>query len=382
MAGFLNRFRRITSSGLYIPEIDGLRFLAILLIFLFHFNGYLADARHFHEDSLLQTLFYNGYRGVELFFVISGFILSLPFAKCYLTNGKKVSLKNYFLRRITRLEPPYFIIMILLFLALVLTGAYTFKTLLPHLGASLLYAHNIFYPGTLPVINSVAWSLELEIQFYILIPVIARIFLLKKLNRRLSLLIAICVLPLIQYYWKCEVLFFYQYLQYPLVGFLLADFYICQKHEQKHTGKWKNLIEIFLGVILLILILFIRESRTDLTASFLLPLLTLFFYWLVFFNPFWKKIFSIKWLTIVGGMCYSIYLIHLRIIDYIGHYFLNLFALKNYYIFLVVQLFILGSIIFLISALYFYLIERPCMKKNWYKDIIPWFKKLFTHRQN
>ena len=112
MAGFLNRFRRITSSGLYIPEIDGLRFLAISWIFLFHFNDYLATARHFNEASLLQTFFYNGYRGVELFFVISGFILSLPFAKYYLANGKKIRLKNYFLRRITRLEPPYFIIMI------------------------------------------------------------------------------------------------------------------------------------------------------------------------------------------------------------------------------------------------------------------------------
>ena len=136
MPGFLNRFRRITTSGLYIPEIDGLRFLAITWIFLFHLNGYLAIVRNFSEDSLIQSFFYNGYLWVELFFVISGFILSMPFAKYYLVRGKAISLKNYFSRRVTRLEPPYFIIMTVFFFALVLSGKYTFRTLLSHLGAS------------------------------------------------------------------------------------------------------------------------------------------------------------------------------------------------------------------------------------------------------
>ncbi|MBS1737746.1 MAG: acyltransferase [Bacteroidetes bacterium] len=382
MPEFLNRFRRITSSGLYIPEIDGLRFLAVAWIFLYHFNGYLAISRSFHEDSLTQTFFYNGYRGVELFFVISGFILSLPFADFYFNNGKKVSLKKYFLRRITRLEPPYFLLMILLFLALVISGTYTVSSLLPHLGASLLYAHNIFYPGTSPIINSVAWSLELEIQFYILIPFMGRIFLLKKIQRRIILLIAICVLPILQHYFKTDILFFYQYLQYPLAGFLLADIYICKKNSIEDIGKLKNLFVIFIGFILFALILFIPGDRQSLLTSLLLPFVILLFYWVVLFNTFWKKLFSIKWITIIGGMCYSIYLIHLRMFYFLGPYVLNLVPIKNYYAYLLIQLLILGSITFLLSAIFFYFIERPCMKKDWYKPFILNHENRLTYSKN
>ena len=51
---------------------------------------------------------------MELFFVLSGFILGLHHLKHYLKDSNKVSLKSYFLRRVNRLEPPYIIVMFLL----------------------------------------------------------------------------------------------------------------------------------------------------------------------------------------------------------------------------------------------------------------------------
>jgi peptidoglycan/LPS O-acetylase OafA/YrhL len=99
-----------------MPEIDGLRFLAIISVLLFHFNGFIFNK----SQPISNTVFLNklnfvlghGHLGVELFFVISGFILALPFANSYLKSKKKDNIKSYFTRRLTRLEPPYILIMI------------------------------------------------------------------------------------------------------------------------------------------------------------------------------------------------------------------------------------------------------------------------------
>ena len=90
----------------FIPQIDGLRFVAISSVALFHVYAALE------RGAIPPTLAFNtdlAKRGVELFFAISGFILGVPFASHYLLNAPKVDPKRYFLRRLTRLEPPYFL---------------------------------------------------------------------------------------------------------------------------------------------------------------------------------------------------------------------------------------------------------------------------------
>ena len=66
--------------------------------------------------------------------------------------------------------------------------------LLPHLGASIFYFHSIIY-NTFSMINGVAWSLEVEIQFYLLMPAIA--YILFKIENSLVRHIIIFVLALI-----------------------------------------------------------------------------------------------------------------------------------------------------------------------------------------
>ncbi|HEY4780476.1 MAG TPA: acyltransferase family protein, partial [Chthoniobacterales bacterium] len=117
--GFLAHISRETSSGRFIPEMDGLRFAAIGMVILFHLNAYLTAKSPFYStappdsDWLAQTALV-GFRGVELFFVISGFILGLPFAAHYLKGAAPVNLRKYYLRRLTRLEPPYIVALLVL----------------------------------------------------------------------------------------------------------------------------------------------------------------------------------------------------------------------------------------------------------------------------
>ena len=117
---FLAPYRRITSTGQFIPEIDGLRFLAIFSVYIYHLTG---DVMRHSVSGYHQSVQSNGLFlvtqilnvGVPLFFVISGFILGLPFAESHRNLRKPVSLKKYFWRRVTRLEPPYFLCLLLFF---------------------------------------------------------------------------------------------------------------------------------------------------------------------------------------------------------------------------------------------------------------------------
>lgn len=71
----LRQLSRETSSGRFIPEMDGLRFVAITMVILFHLNGYLVAKWPLHPGFLAQSSWLArtalvGFRGVELFFVI------------------------------------------------------------------------------------------------------------------------------------------------------------------------------------------------------------------------------------------------------------------------------------------------------------------------
>lgn len=362
-----DKFRRITSTGSYIPEIDGLRFFAVVWVFLYHLDDYLITAYHVRQCEVLQMILGNGHLGVELFFVISGFVLALPFAKYYLKNGKKINLRQYFLRRFTRLGPPYFLIMILLFFINSGTHFDVARKQAPHLLASLFYVHNIIYPNSLPSVNPVAWSLEVEIQFYILVPLFAHIFILNKNTRRRLLLSVMIIMPVIQYFYKVDVLSFYQFIQYFCTGFLLADLYISNdaRYFYKHASRAKKVLLSILGTLIFFAILMVHSSRTSLPYTLFLPLAVLAFYFTVLFIPFWRRVFSIKWITILGGMSYSIYLIHVSVISVFGNFLSRYPTITDHFRYFIIPLLIFGSLTAILSTIFFYFIERPCMQKNW-----------------
>lgn len=367
---FLNRFRRITSRGNYIPEIDGLRFLAIAMVVIFHMQGFFSKKSaltypgNANITGLLMRILGYWDKGVLLFFVISGFILALPFATHMLKGGKKVALKSFYVRRVTRLEPPYFITMISLFILLLITRIYTFSVLFPSLLASLTYSHNIIY-GT-PLIAVATWSLEVEIQFYLLAPLMTRVYKLSKLARRAVLVLSILSLPVIQHIVPVTVITLYSHLQYFLLGLLLADLYVCRDTAKGIVDNRYATLSglISLGVILLI------DQQANVANSWIFLVSIFYFYYMVLNNRFWKKAFSIPLIAIIGGMCYSIYLWHFAIISLAGRFIVRFHVTGNFLINLAV--FCLLSIIpvLFFSTIFFYSIEKPCMSKDWHKRLL------------
>ncbi len=294
----------------------------------------------------------HGYRGVNLFYVISGFVLALPYAMHRFSKAAPVNIKAYFLRRLTRLEPPY--ILSLLACAAVLIVAENRKPLelLPHLGASILYLHNQIY-GAQSVINGVAWTLEVEVQFYCLMPVFALLFgIRRKAARRTVLVLLVLFSGVIQVFcWdapsraKLSILFAVQFF---LMGLLLADLYVVDWREQPSPDwRWDILSAGFWPVVFLM---------PDRAGWVFFPFLIFLLYVSAFRGVVFHRLFRSPVITSIGGMCYTLYLLHwplLRIVNTrpmgnrpgaIPLYFLALAG---------------------VSCTFFLLVELPCMKKDW-----------------
>jgi peptidoglycan/LPS O-acetylase OafA/YrhL len=363
----LSHLSRETSSGRFIPEMDGLRFAAIAMVFAFHLNGYLSAKSpsyySFPQTGLLAQAASVGFRGVELFFVISGFILALPFAAHHVKGAPPVRLRKYYLRRLTRLEPPYMGAVLLLFvLAIFVQGKHALPPL-PHFWASMLYAHNLIYGRFSPII-AVAWSLEIEVQFYLLVPLLTCVFAIA--NRRLrravllSLLMGILILQSLFLHGSPRAaLSILAYLQFFLVGFLLADMFLADWNEAPARNFYWDAAALALWPLLFFILH--RPSFTH----WLFPGLILAIYCAAFRGRVTNHIFVNRWITAVGGMCYSIYLLHYEVISAVGRVSKRLTEGAPYALHLAVQSVLVGGAVVLICGTYFILIEKPCMRRDW-----------------
>lgn len=129
--------------------------MAISVVFYYHMAHrlVLSGAGTGKPGRSLDFLMNSGMYGVELFFVISGFVLALPFVRARLVGGKPVSLRAYYLRRVTRLEPPYIIFLSAAFPLKPLAESTTYRDLWPHLAAWLIYQHNTIFGFLNPIMD-------------------------------------------------------------------------------------------------------------------------------------------------------------------------------------------------------------------------------------
>lgn len=358
-----NRLKRVTSSGRFVPEIDGLRFVAIFSVVMLHISRFIVfrTTGNHESDRFLALLLSKGFIGVRLFFGISGFILCLPFAEHYLEAAPGVSYRRYLLRRVTRLEPPYIINLVLLYAALVLVKHLPSFDLLPHLGASLCYLHNIAYV-TPSSINGVAWSLEIEIQFYLCAPLLARVFLIRPTWLRRTILAGTALgLGVLCHQGVFEGMWYYTlpaHLEYFLVGFLLADVYVADWGKAPSQGG--PLWDLVALASWLLILLVVRRPLPP-GMSFLI----LIAYLAAFRGPLTGKLFRNRWLVTIGGMCYTIYLWHYTILSVTGGTLTRLLPSLPYEASLLLFSLLILPVMFALSSVLFLLFEKPFMRRNW-----------------
>lgn len=151
-----------------MPGLTGLRGWAAMLVFLYHLRWLLKFSERGPAGEILDRTFQTFDFGVCLFFVLSGFLLSRPMWKVVVA-GKGLSELNwqsYFIRRITRILPAYYLILICFFLFE--PASYTAK------GAGGVLAHFLclqtFFDDYYTLQNPVLWTIAIEFQFYLLLP--------------------------------------------------------------------------------------------------------------------------------------------------------------------------------------------------------------------
>ena len=309
-------------------------------------------------------------RAVILFFMLSGFIVCLPFAQQYLLNGKEISLKRYYLRRLTRMEVPYAVAITGIFLLEAVAKMRPLHVLLPGWLASLGYVHIIIYHRP-SIITGVAYTLEIEIQFYLLAPLLFRLLALPALFRRLVICSAAIVMILLQNRYHSPFLSIYNFFQYFLAGIFLADLYVTRATSYFYQSRWILLVCIISAAVVLLIPL-----RAHLLSRFIFLIANAVFFYFALTNILCRKMLSFRPFTLIGGMSYSIYLLHYTIIIVCGRYVVGWFA-TGYNLFnVLLQIVLLIIPVVLCSTVFYYYVERPFMSRKWMDMLLKKNKKV------
>ncbi|MEO6808508.1 MAG: acyltransferase [Isosphaeraceae bacterium] len=182
------------SERVYYPELDGLRFVAFLAVYVFHggvpqfgrwvnalaagLTSLVPSARPWLPLNPGEAIRSNGWIGVQFFFILSGYLISTLLLREEARYGR-ISLRAFWVRRILRIWPLYYLTLTLAFFALPWFDGVTPTTYGPgygrHLPAFLVFAGNWSMALLGPVGNdaiSILWSVCIEEQFYVLAPLL------------------------------------------------------------------------------------------------------------------------------------------------------------------------------------------------------------------
>jgi peptidoglycan/LPS O-acetylase OafA/YrhL len=174
------------------PALDGLRGLAVLMVFLYHYGGGL------HSQRLLVHLFglatAAGWTGIVLFFVLSGYLITGTLWDAF---GQPRAVLHFYARRALRILPLYYAVLLFVVLASLMHGA-SFQELRP-LGIFFLFLQDvpglasqaIVNPSPLPLYH--LWTLAVEEQFYLLWPLLPWIVLRERHTSPLRRALDLCL---------------------------------------------------------------------------------------------------------------------------------------------------------------------------------------------
>lgn len=295
----------------YYPALDGLRGLAILLILLYHNFNFLP----FFEFA---------WAGVDLFFVLSGFLITDILLR---TRNNKNYLRNFYIRRVLRIFPVYYLCIILFFLLVPYLSKLTDQYVYYSGHQFFLWTNTqnwlyIFYekPNDFMLFNHF-WSLSVEEQFYLVWPLIVLII---KDTRKLVIFIFIILIACILtrfgswlYFGNGYINFHFQFMT-RMDGLCIGCLIALWKHVQPGLLK-KKMIRLVVFIIMIHILIFglIKlfspsiphfsfVGYTSIAALFGL----LVYHGIAGTGVLKKYVLENKWLKGLGKISYGLYVYH------------------------------------------------------------------------
>ncbi|HZX57186.1 MAG TPA: acyltransferase [Mucilaginibacter sp.] len=312
-----------------IAAIENLRGIAALIVCIFHMTAY----QHLLvADNLVKKLSLYGYLGVQIFFVISGFVI--PWS-LYNGNYKIKNFFSYLSKRFLRIEPPYVVSILLLLVLNFLSAKSKLYTGHPfHVDILQFLSHLIYLPEHLGFVwyQPVYFTLLVEFEFYILLGLIFPLIILKKSWMTWSLVLVLLLGSYLSSVELCGV----------IDVFLIGIIYF--KYKIGHLKAYE------FGAIEALIILFSAFNNPDINVAIIevLALIGVLF---------WNR--SNRITQFLGKISYSLYLIHIpiggRVIN-LGERFSHTLGIS----YLVLALSIVASIIF--AWIFYKLVELQALK--------------------
>ena len=348
----------------YQPEIDGLRALAVILVILYH-----AEIE----------LFSGGYIGVDIFFLISGYLLT----KILLINKKKINLINFYFKRINRILPNLiFYILLTCIIGIFLLPPHLLKELGESSIANIIFSSNIYFYSKTDYFNEYkiaspllhTWSLSLEKQFYIILPFFFLFFKKIKSNIKIYLFLFFFFSLIISEFFTRN----NQYISFYFLHTRIWEFFfgsIIAINEIKNKIKINIDLKKTFTILGIFIILFcVMKYDNNTIYPGIHAFLPLFGTVLILISQDKKNsvnfIFKNKLTVFLGVISYSLYLSHHIIFSYSKFYG---FDIKNIKI-----LFILIFLTFVLSIFSYKFVETPFrnLKFN-FKNILSYIVAIF-----
>lgn len=334
-----------------VVAFDGIRGVAVILVMLLH--------AHFQYGK-------GGAIGVDVFFVLSGFLITKNLLDDYSVNGF-ISIKNFWIKRFFRLFPPFFILLISVFILSLYIDDSTLKNaIFIEIRDSFLYLSNFSWLWSDYNENRIlghTWSLSVEQQFYIVWPLFlcgTLRFIHKKWFFVMLIIIFICLSIFKQSGYASEI-FKSLYFESVFIGCIFS------------IAVWNNWLKAyrysFLSFVSFILICAIGLLGFDLVKFITLTdyvfLLVPFSVILILLNALYDNksllnyILSFKPLVYIGSISYGLYLWHIPVFR----------SFKWFFDFPPSISFVLKFVVtFVISSISYFLLEKKMQKIS--KDII------------
>ena len=300
-------------------HIDLLRFLAAFYVLLYHycFRGYSKDNFSIVEYASLEDFSKYGYLGVDLFFIISGFVILMT-----ALNSDPI---KFSISRFSRLYPAYWFCLILTTSVIVLSNSEKFQVSTFQFLTNLTMFNGFFQ---IPYVDGVYWSLLVELKFYILIGIVLIFKSIKHIKIISLFLLGIAILQLLFPFkdapFALQILYFMTFPRW--ASYFIAGMFFFLTY--KNGKKWQ-----YTAIILMCCLVSIKYAllKADYMNNvyphhFSYPVVITFiiaFYLLFYLISIEKlSVLNQKYFLTVGGLTYPLYLIHQNI----GYIILNYFG--------------------------------------------------------